>query len=84
MNDDCEPGTFEEALMVAFGERASEFSEQLRASLHTLYRRGRRDGKRAERAPTTYRVHKMRHWESMDEEGYTIDPAWMMARETER
>jgi len=42
------PGNFEEALAAAFGERASDFSPELREALRTLYQRGRRDGRRAQ------------------------------------
>ena len=38
---------FEEALTGAFGERASEFSDALKASLLHLYECGRREGERA-------------------------------------
>jgi hypothetical protein len=50
MGDDyAQPGTFDEALAAAFGDRASDFSDDLKARLRQLYGHGRTDGRRASR-----------------------------------
>lgn len=80
-DDHGQPGTFEEAVAATFGERASEFSEQLRGSLRVLYNRGRRDGRRAEGQPATCHVLKARRWEGTETERYAFDLARMMTAE---